>query len=665
MVGMPYTGRIFPVNPKADQINNLTCYPDVSSLPEVPDLAVILLPKDFVLQSVQDLAARGVQRIIVISAGFRETGTPGTELEHKLLQLVETNHLRMIGPNCMGMFNTHPDVMLNATFAPAQPWPGHVGFISQSGALGVAILEFSKSLQLGFSIFVSTGNKADISEAELLEYLDQDDNTTVITLYQEGIDRPAEFRKACANIVSHKPILSLKAGRTSSGHRAASSHTGALAADEVITDAFLRQCGIIRCQTLQEFIDAALAFSRQSLPAGNRLAIITNSGGPAILASDALEKSGLQLASLQDGTIEQLRRILPAEAACNNPVDMIASAIHDTYKNVYTIVEKDSNVDIVLVIIVKPPTATSPEKIIEELAPTIQASSKPFFLVLMAASTDQSEFKLCHKYSIPVFSYPESAVAAIGKMWNYQQIKKQFSAVSPTCQPDRKQIDRNGLFDQASYAEIAKRCSAYQLPLAPYILTHELPDCIEFHKRFGRVVMKIANPQIIHKSDAGLVFLNLSDPGTITQAYNQLIDRASALLPSGVSPSILIQQMVPAGVELVLGYKYDPLYGDILMLGIGGILVELYKDVVFRVLPVNTQEIKNMISEVKGHSLLTAYRRLPAFALEKLVQIIDRFSRLVTDSTDIVEMDLNPLIWSSNQPSPVIVDCRMTVQNPK
>jgi acetyl coenzyme A synthetase (ADP forming)-like protein len=664
MVKMPYTGKIFPVNPKADQINNLPCFPDILSLPEVPDLAVILLPKESVLQAVQQLAQKGVRQIIVISAGFREVGAQGVALENELLQLTRANGMRMIGPNCMGLFNTRPDVRLNATFAPSQPVPGHIAFISQSGALGVAILEFSKSIQLGFSIFVSTGNKADISDVDILEYAGNDPNTTIITLYQESIDHPAELRKVCAGIVVHKPILSLKAGRTGSGHRAASSHTGALAADDIITDAFLKQCGIIRCQTLQEFIDAALAFSRQPLPAGNRVAIITNSGGPAILASDTLERSGLQLAPLHHETIEQLRQILPDEASCVNPVDMIASAIHDTYKKVYTVVEKDGNVDAIMVIIVKPPTATSPEKIIEELSVTIQSSAKPFLLVLMAASEDQRDLNLCHKYSIPVFSYPETAVVALGKMWEYQQLKKEFKEVKPALRRLKKQIDFHGQFSQAPFSEMVKRCSSYQLPLVPHIITTELPACIEFHKKYGSLVMKIANAEIIHKSDNGLVFLNLADAEAITQAYRQLINRATRLLPAAVKPNILAQQMVPAGVELVLGYKYDSLYGDVMMFGIGGVLVELYKDVVFRVLPITLQEIKKMIVEIKGQKLLSGYRQLPVFDQDRLVQIIHRFSQLAMDSRDLLEMDFNPLIWSPGSPSPIIVDGRMTIQIP-
>lgn len=663
VVGLQYTGKIFPVNPKADQINNIPCFPDIFSLPEVPELAVILLHKEFVLQSVQELAQKGVRSVIVISAGFKEVGGEGIELEKQLLQLIRANHMRMIGPNCMGLFNTRPEVSLNATFSPTQPLPGQVGFISQSGALGVAVLELSKSIQLGFSIFVSTGNKADVGDADVIKYLGHDDNTKVITLYQESIDQPSDFREACLRIVPDKPVLSLKAGRTASGYRAASSHTGALASDDVITDAFLKQCGIIRCESLQELLYSALAFSRQPLPAGNRIAVITNSGGPAILASDALEKFGLQLAPLKKETIDQLQHILPAEASCINPIDMIASAIHDTYQKVYALVEQDFNVDAIIVIIVKPPVGTSPERIIEELAPIIRSSVKPFFLVLMASTDGQSGPDLYRKYAIPVFSFPETAAQVLGKMWEYKQIKEKIGSLPPGFEhPDKKILNLSKKTCQASFEEIAKRLNRYQLPLVPYLITTSLADCISFHENHGPIGLKIANPEIIHKSDAGLVLLDLTTPADIQSAYGRIMTRASSLLPAGTNPVILVQKMVSSGVELVLGYKYDPSYGDAIMFGIGGVFVELYKDVVFRVLPLSLQEAGEMVLEIRGSKLLTGYRNKPALNLDDLARIIFDFSRLVAENPDILEMDLNPLIWPYDLSQPVIVDCRMTVQ---
>jgi acetyltransferase len=325
-----YTGKIYIVNPKADQIEAIKCYPDINSLPEVPDLAIMLLPKDFVIDVTKQLAKKGIKNIVVISAGFKEVGGEGIERENQLLQIVQKNNMRMVGPNSMGLFNTVKEISFNGTFSPTPPIPGHVGFVSQSGALGVAVLELSMDRGLGFSVFVSTGNKTDISDVEILQYLSEDANTKVAILYQESIDNPEMFRNICTAFVQKKPLLVLKAGRTKSGLRAASSHTGALASDDITADTFLKQCGAIRCETLQEIMDTALAFENQPLPKGNKIAVITNAGGPGILATDALENNGLELAQLSKKSVRSLKEFLPAEASVSNPVDMIASANHET-----------------------------------------------------------------------------------------------------------------------------------------------------------------------------------------------------------------------------------------------------------------------------------------------------------------------------------------------
>ena len=331
---MQYCGHIYLVNPKATEINGLVCYPGIKNLPKIPDIAIILLAKEYVIGTVKILAETGVKNVIVISAGFKEVGEEVEKEEQTLLDIIRKNSMRMLGPNCMGLFNTNPGISLNATFSPTLPIPGNVAFISQSGALGVAVLELSKKIGLGFSIFVSTGNKADIDDVDVLQFLNEDENTRSIILYQESIDRPNEFRKICSEIVPKKPIFSLKAGCTESGLRAASSHTGALATNDVVTDAFLNQCGVIRCKTLQELLDSSYAIVNQPLPKGNKIVVITNAGGPGIIASDALEKEGLQLAKLSNNTITELKKILSAEAGLNNPIDMIASADHNTYKQV-------------------------------------------------------------------------------------------------------------------------------------------------------------------------------------------------------------------------------------------------------------------------------------------------------------------------------------------
>jgi len=663
VIDMKYTGEIFLVNPNAKEINGIPCYPDINSLPEVPDVAVILLSKNYVIETVSMLAQKSVQNVIVISAGFKEVGAEGEKLENALLDFVRSNDIRMIGPNSMGLFNTDPLISLNATFSPTPPKPGHVGFISQSGALGVGILELSKRIGLGFSVFVSTGNKADIGDVDVLQYLKDDLNTKVIMLYQESIDHPLKFRDLCNKIVPNKPILTLKAGRTKAGLRAATSHTGALASDDRIDDAFLAQCGVIRCKNLQELLDSALVFTNQPLPNGNKVAVITNAGGPGILASDALEQAGLELAIPEKETLAALKKILPPEAAMHNPIDMIASATHETYEQVCSLLEQDKNINALFIIIVKPPVDTTPQEIISTLTPLIRKSHKPFLFTLMADIDESSGLTQFHKLGIPVYQYPESAAVALGNMFKYEEIKKNinkddFTAYKISTLPAYDVLHET---KQASFDELAQRLKKYNLPVCSYIITQDIAKAVSFFERTGTVALKIANEQIIHKSDLGLVKLNISTAGEVRDAFVDIIKRASKYLPSETKPEVLVQQMIDAGIELVLGAKRDPHFGHVIMFGIGGVLIELYKDVVFRVLPIGFKEAKRMVGEIKASQLYKGFRNYPALNVDTLAEIIVRFSLMIMENSDIVEIDLNPLIWPPKAKRPIIVDSRMTI----
>ena len=511
MVKMKYTGKIYPINPKADQINDIKCFPDICSIPDTPDLAIILLPKEMVHNTVEEIGQKQIKNVVVISAGFKEVGKEGKKREDQLVELTRKYDMRMIGPNSMGLFNTNPDLSLNATFSPTSPIPGHVGFISQSGALGVAVLELSQKLGLGFSSFVSTGNKADIGDVDCLRFMSEDENTQAIIIYQESIDNPAAFRNICSEIVPHKPVLSLKAGRTASGLKAASSHTGALATDDIITNVFLKQCGIIRCETLQELLDSALAFSSQPVPMGNKVGVVTNAGGPGILASDALEKYGLSLATLSDKTISELRKILPPEASLYNPVDMIASATHETYADVCRLVKNDPAVESLIVIIVKPPVNTTPKKIISELIPLIDHYKKPIFFTVMAGENSDTGLDVFREAKAPVFSYPETTARALGNMVTYAQIRKRFKKIQvKAIEKSEKSLPESVKKRQAAIEEIVPILEQYQLKFCEYALVKTSVQALEFHNKTGKIVLKIANEEIIHKSDEGLVKLNLS-----------------------------------------------------------------------------------------------------------------------------------------------------------
>ncbi len=660
VVGMDYKGSIYPINPKAATINNIPCYANISSIPDIPDLAIILLPKEMVLDEVQALAQKGIRNIVVISAGFKEVGSEGRMRENALVACIQSNNMRMIGPNSMGLFNTAPSISLNATFSPTPPIPGHVGFVSQSGALGVAVLELSQKLGLGFSCFVSTGNKADISDADCLRFLAEDNNTHTIILYQESIENPAAFRKICSEIVPHKPIFTLKAGRTESGFKAASSHTGALVSDDIITDTFLKQCGVIRCATLQELLDTALAVVSQPMPPGNKVAVVTNAGGPGILASDALEQHGLELASLSEGTISQLQKHLPAEAGLHNPVDMIASATHETYKKVCSIVEKDKNVDSIFLIIVKPPVNTTPKEIIEEMKPVVENSEKPIFCTLMAQENAETGLDIFKDLNLPVFSFPESSACALGNMIKYMQIKDRFTKSRSGLTKVSKTSDIIGNRKQVTFREIIKLLSKYGFRSCDYIVTSQEEEIVKFQKNMGSIVLKIANEEIIHKSDAGLVKLNISSFAEVKQAFNDISTKARSLISLGTNPLFLAQRMVRSKIELVLGAKRDPVFGATIMFGIGGTLVELYKDVVFRILPVDEFEVHQMLQELRGRKLLEGFRHYPVINFEVVKKTIINFSKMIEENPEIVEMDLNPLLWSVDKNELIVVDSRCT-----
>lgn len=662
IVQLNYKSKIYPINPKADMINNIPCLANIASLPETPDLAVILLSKKMVLDTIMELAKVKVKNIVVISAGFKETGEEGNQLENKLIDLVRENDMRMIGPNSMGLFNMDPQILINATFSPTPILSGHIAFISQSGALGVAVFELSKKMNLGFSFFVSTGNKGDIGDVECLRFLKEDNNTKVIILYQETIDNPHYFRQICNMIVKEKPIFTLKAGRTESGLKAASSHTGALASDDIITDAFLKQCGIIRCETLKGLLDSANAIISQPIPNGSNTAVITNAGGPGILVSDALEKKGLKLASLLGKTIKKLQQILPPEAGIKNPVDMIASANHENYKAVCEIIEQDKNVDIIIIIIVKPPVNTTPKEIINELISIIQRSSKPFYCVVMASEDDDPELPDFKNFGVPVFTYPEEAVETISNVVKYKNIITRFGNRSTE---DEKiiplRLTAHNLQKQLPFIEICQMLKQHHLNVPDFILTSDRLEAVQFAQQTGPIVLKIANEEIIHKSDQGLVQLSLSSPTDVEKAFSRIVAKAKEILPENTIPLILAQKMISSGIEMILGAKKDPLFGPVIMFGIGGVFVELYRDVVFRVLPINVADVDDMINELKGKRIFEGFRNYPVIKRDTLIRTIINFAQLIEAHTDIVEMDLNPLIWSTDTSEPIVVDSRCTL----
>jgi len=662
LTGMSYRGSIYPVNPKTETINGIRCFKTIRRLPATPDLAVILLPKDKVLNTLDELAEKGVVMVIVISAGFREVGEEGVAREQALIKRIKKRGMRLLGPNCMGIFNTSVNVSLNATFSPSPPIPGHIGFISQSGALGVAVLELCRARNLGFSCFASIGNKADINEADCLGFMAGDANTRSVIIYQESLDNPYELRKICASLVSRKPLLVLKAGRTESGLKAASSHTGALASDDRLTDAFLKQCGMIRCETLQELLDAAQAFESTKKMKGKGIAIVTNAGGPGILASDALEKQGFRLAELTQETQRILRDFLPPEASVSNPVDMIASATHDTYRLVVGHIERDPHVHAILVIIVKPPVDTTPAMITKALEPLLKHTEKYFAFTIMSAIDEDDGREQLAALKLPEYQTPESAARALGSVLRYHKVSERFRnsppdlgrKFKPPAAPEKKRR-------QASAKEMFSLLDSSNLPVCPYLLTTDLNQALEFKASREKIVLKTANREILHKSELGLVKTGLSSAKEVRTAFAEIITRAVTVLPEGTTPLILVQEMIEEGVEFILGAKEDSRFGKVVMFGIGGIFVELYRDVAFRVLPVDLCDALQMIGELQGKRILQGFRHFEMIDQGELAQTIVDFADLIETHPEIAEMDLNPLIWSDKLKKPMVADSRCTI----
>ncbi len=661
-----YRGQIYLIHPTAEQIEGIACFRSLEAIPENPDLAIIMVRKDQVAKILESCGKHGIYQAVIITAGFRETGEVGRRREMELLEVAYKYGIRFIGPNCMGLFNTHPQVRLNASFSPTQPIPGKVAFLSQSGALAVAIMEMAIGLRLGFSKFVSLGNKADLTETDFLPYLLEDADTQVVMLYQEGLDRPDKFREWLHRLSQCKPVLVLKSGRSQSAARAAVSHTGALAGSTRAVDALFKQCGAISLEKVQDFVETALAFSLAPLPRGPRVGVVTNAGGPGILTVDALERAGLQVRPFQQSTCQHLRQLLPEEAAVENPVDMIASATQETYRQTLKIVLEDDTIDAVIVIIVRPPVNTTPEQIAREFQQLADwTANKPVMIVLMAHREDHSGVELFHSLNMPVFTYPDSAARALAAMWQYARWKS-----LPREQIVAFNVNRNQAQQRFKQAEVSpqgflaerqawKLLEGYGFPVPRYAIVRNLEEVLHlFHTWHCPLVLKLLSPRIVHKSDRGAVRVNLQTESDICEAWNQLqaLQQATA---ASTSVAVLVQEWVPGSRELIAGVQKDVQLGHLIMVGLGGVLVETLEEVAFRLAPLTHQDAREMIRETRLRAWLKRTRHLEAMDESRLVDILLRLSQLVGDFPAIISVDLNPIILSDDGQRLTVVDVRI------
>ncbi|HEX6901795.1 MAG TPA: acetate--CoA ligase family protein [Thermoanaerobaculia bacterium] len=665
LVASEFSGAIFPVNPHAAAIHSLKCYPSVAAIPDPIDLAVILVPRDLVDGAVEECLARGVRGLVVITAGFSETGEEGAARERRLRERVRAAGVRMIGPNCMGVINTDPEIRLNATFAPTPARAGSIGFVSQSGALGVAILNVAQDLGIGLTQFVSMGNKADVSGNDLLEHWENDPATRVIAMYLESFGNPRRFTEIAKRVTRRKPILIVKSGRTAEGARAASSHTGAIAGTDVTVSAFLDQCGVLRANTIEELFDVARALDRCPLPQGDRVAIVSNAGGPAIMATDACVNLGLPMADLSAATREKLRSFLPAEASVNNPVDMIASATAPHYARAVAAVLEDPGVDLAMVINVTP-ILTSPLDVMEAIGAVAREHTKPVLAVMMATEDFYEKVKLAADLP-PVYHFPESAARAMSLLVRYGAWRRRpVDLPTPEFATDDRAVA--AILDKVSdgYLEpedAFRVLDLYGVPMAPWKMACTRDEAMAAAREIGwPVVVKAVAPGLVHKSDVGAVRVDLRSEDELREALDAMERSvAAAGYPAG---GWLVQKMVRGGHEVIFGITTDPRFGPLLMFGLGGKYVEVVQDVRFAVTPLDAEEARETIRRIRGFKLLEGVRGEAGADLDLLAEILLRLAQLAQRHPRVRELDLNPFLAGPDRTRAVAVDARLRVGDP-
>lgn len=680
LVSGRFQGPVYPVNPRATVVGSIRAYPSIGDVPDRVDLAILIVPRDVVLEAVEACAAHGVRALIVITAGFAELGPEGRELQNRLLEKVRGHGMRMVGPNCLGLLNTAPDVHLNASFSPVFPPPGRIAMLSQSGALGLSILSAAGRLHLGLSTFVSVGNKADVSSNDLLQYWEDDERTDVILLYLESFGNPRRFAPIARRVSRRKPIVAVRGGRTGAGSRAAGSHTAALAASDAGVEALFRQTGIIRADTLEEMFALAEILGSQPLPKGRRVAIISNAGGPAILCADACEASGLVVSELSSRTRETLASFLPSAASCTNPIDLIASAGPEQYRRTIEAVMAAEEVDAVIIIYI-PVDMRLTEEVSEAVRSGITAGrtlerkqgSQRTSLALcwMSEGKDEGPFELPEGERIPRFSFPEMAGLALGKSAIYAEWRSQPIGITPDFEDmdiaRARETCRHGTRDETSgwlsAADTRAVLNASGLPLPRGGLATSADEAAEWAQEIGYpVVVKLASHRILHKTEIGAVRQNLGDEAAVRLAFEEIRHRLEVEGEMDAMEGVLVQPMLTEGVEVMVGATHDPMFGPLIAFGLGGIHVEILGDVRFRVAPLTDRDASSMIREIRGFRLLTGYRGHQAADLEALEEALLRVSLLVEEIPEIKELDLNPVFAFPPGKGCCIVDARIRVE---
>ncbi len=660
-----YRGAIYPVNPTADQILGLKCYPNILAVPGPVDLAVVTVPGKIVPAVLTECGDKGVRGAIVISAGFREMGPEGRHREREIVEIARRYGMRLIGPNCLGLIDTVSG--LNASFAVGMPRRGTIAFLSQSGALCTAVLDMALAEEVGFSRFVSLGNKADTDEIAFLEAWQDDPHTRVIMVYLEGIEDGPAFMRVARQVSRDKPILCIKAGTTGAGSRAVSLHTGALAGLERAYEAAFRQSGVIRARSIQELFDYAVAFARQPPLRDDRIAIVTNAGGPGIMATDACERAGFQLASFAPETIQALRQALPPAASGLNPVDLLGDAPAERYRLALEPVIRDPNVGGVVVILT-PQVMTQVEETAQVIGELSQRSDRPILGCFMGRERVEPGIRLLNRYGVPNYPVPERAVAALAALMHHRRWRERPPQVPESFDLDHDRVRRvladvraegRVMLGDAEAGEILAACG---IPTPRTFLAGDAETAVRLAGEIGfPVAIKVASPDILHRTDVGAVRLNVTAPDEVRAAFDLILYRAQRYMPEAEIQGCLVQEMVPGGREVIVGMSRDPHFGPLILFGWGGAYAEVCPEVACRLAPFDRREVREMIAEAPAYNLLRGVHGERPSDLEALVEAMLRLARLALDFPEIAEFSINPLTVLEEGQGVMGIDMRLVL----
>jgi len=660
-----YRGGIYPVNPKSEEILGIPCYLEICQVPDPVDLAVIVLSSKLIPSMLEECGKRAIKAAIIISGGFKEIGDEGRVLEAEVLKIADKYGIRLIGPNCVGTMNLVTG--LNTTFIKGIPSTGGIGFISQSGAVCGGVVDHFANKGIGFSHFLSLGNEADVTETDMIEYLGEDGDTRVIAAYVEGIRDGQRFINVTKKVNSKKPVVILKAGQSEEGAKAVSSHTGSLAGSHAAYQAAFKQSGVIEALTTTDLLNIAMTLDWLSLPLGNKVAIITNSGGPAALASDSLANNGIRLASISTATQVKLKEKLNPSAQTANPIDMLGGANEDDFSFALDLVLKDPGVDMALPILV-PQALVKPEKVAQAIVDSSRKSSKPVIVCLMGNESIQDATKILQQNHVPMVDFPELVGVMFGALFKRSCVSGSVLDNSKTGMNVGKEIVKsilNNNTQKVVWAEHDTRpiLDAYGISLIEGGLVNSIDGGLKLANALGYpVVMKVASEQLLHKSEAGVVRVGIENDQEFANNYDLLNSRAKSFNPNAIIDGILIEKMAPKGEEIIVGMKRDPGFGPVLMFGMGGVFVELFQDVAFRIAPIDINEAEQMIKETKAFQLLNGWRGGEKYDIKAVTNIIMRLSQLSMDFPQIQEIEINPLRVYPHGNRAQGLDCRMILK---